>query len=233
MKQGRFIGVALSVALVIGATGMTSWAKSPKSHPPGNNGTVKVDGVEWDDAPNNEPHPGCTFEIDFYNYDEGDLDATYEFALQAPSGSGLLESGSLFIGEDPNGGGTDLDGSTGPIDLSDAFASSGATAHPKQGYHVMLTVHAEGSIGADVKHKVYWVTGCTQSVGTGGGAATGDDATGDDATGGQGGKKSRRAGVSSTSAAAGPAVDARSAGAAAIGRAAAATPILASPAFTG
>ena len=29
-----------------------------------------------------------------------------------------------------------------------------------QGFHVMLTINAEGSRGADVKHKVFWVTGC-------------------------------------------------------------------------
>ena len=29
-----------------------------------------------------------------------------------------------------------------------------------QGFHVKLTINAEGSQGADVKHKVFWVTGC-------------------------------------------------------------------------
>ena len=32
--------------------------------------------------------------------------------------------------------------------------------HPIQGYHVKLTVNAPGSIGADTKYKVFWVTGC-------------------------------------------------------------------------
>jgi hypothetical protein len=31
---------------------------------------------------------------------------------------------------------------------------------PQQGFHVKLTINAEGSQGADVKHKVFWVTGC-------------------------------------------------------------------------
>jgi hypothetical protein len=30
----------------------------------------------------------------------------------------------------------------------------------RQGFHVKLTVHAEGSQGADTKHKVFWVEGC-------------------------------------------------------------------------
>jgi hypothetical protein len=29
-----------------------------------------------------------------------------------------------------------------------------------QGHHVRLTVNADGSQGADVKHKVFWVEGC-------------------------------------------------------------------------
>ena len=42
-------------------------------NPAGNNGTVKIDGLEWDNHPDNEPHVGCTFEVDFYGFDEGDL----------------------------------------------------------------------------------------------------------------------------------------------------------------
>ena len=30
----------------------------------------------FDDHPNNQPHVGCVFQVDFYGYDEGDLDAT-------------------------------------------------------------------------------------------------------------------------------------------------------------
>ncbi len=41
-------------------------------NPPGNNGTVKIDGVEWDIHPNNEPHVGCVFQVDFYGFDAGD-----------------------------------------------------------------------------------------------------------------------------------------------------------------
>jgi len=132
--------------------------------PPGNNGVVKVDARPFDDAPDNEPHVGCTFQIDFYGYDEGDLEATYLLELHSPTGSGTLLTGTTPIGEDPAGGGTDLDASV-TIDLEDEVAASGADPHPKQGYHVKLTVHAEGSIGADTKHKVFWVT-CSPPLGT-------------------------------------------------------------------
>jgi hypothetical protein len=139
-----------------------------KTKPPGNNGTVKVDEIPFDDHPNNEPHVGCTFQIDFYGYDEGDLFATATFELHPPTTSPtgddlLLHDTDIFIGEDEAGGGTDLDASV-TYNLEDALQASGATPHPIQGYHVKLTVHAEGSIGADVKHKVFWVK-CGEDVG--------------------------------------------------------------------
>jgi hypothetical protein len=147
-------------ALILAIPMVAGGAPPGSTHPPGNNGTVKVDALPWDDHPDNEPHVGCVFEIDLYNYEQGDLWATYAFELWSPTGSGSLHDGEVFVGEDANGGGTDLDASTGPIDLSASLAASGAAPHPNQGFHVKLTVHADGSIGADVKHKVFWVTGC-------------------------------------------------------------------------
>ena len=48
----------------------------------------------------------------------------------------------------------------GKTSVEYALDVSGLTEHPDQGYHIKLTIHAEGSKGADVKHKVFWVTGC-------------------------------------------------------------------------
>jgi LPXTG-motif cell wall-anchored protein len=133
-----------------------------QTDPLGNNGTVKVDDVPFDDHPDNEPHVGCTFQIDFYGYDEGDLSATVLFEAIPPTvddwpdGTDLLTD-ELDIGEDAAGGGTDLDASE-TYDLTDALAA--IEPHPVQGWHVKLTVNAEGSQGADVKHKVFWVQGC-------------------------------------------------------------------------
>jgi hypothetical protein len=135
--------------------------------PPGNNGTVKVDGLDFDDHPNNQPHVGCTFQIDFYGYDEGDLNATVTFEDHAPTAdagltvtSGQGNPSTVFIGEDDNSGG----GSEAGLDASETYtlAFSGEP-HPVQGFHVKLTINAEGSQGADVKHKVFWVTGCAPS----------------------------------------------------------------------
>ncbi len=55
--------VAVPLAIMFGTTA--------NAIPPGNNGTIKIDGAAFDDAPNNEPHVGCTFQVDFYGFDEG------------------------------------------------------------------------------------------------------------------------------------------------------------------
>src|SRR5918994_1730118 len=130
-----------------------------QSVPPGNNGTVKVDDVVFDDHPDNEPHVGCVFEVDLYGYDEGDLSATVTFQAWAPTGDRgpVLLTDELDIGEDPAGGGTHLDASE-EYDLTQALA--GIEPHDEQGWHVKLTIHAEGSIGADTKYKVFWVSDC-------------------------------------------------------------------------
>jgi len=128
-------------------------------NPPGNNGTVKVDGLTFADTPNNEPHVGCMFRIKFFGYDEGDLNATATFKLIPPTGQGVLLTDSTFIGEDPAGGGKDLDAALN-VNLSGPIAASGVSPQPHQGFHIKLIVHAEGSRGADVKHKTFWVRGC-------------------------------------------------------------------------
>jgi hypothetical protein len=128
-------------------------------NPPGNNGTVKIDGVEFDTHPDNEPHVGCVFQVDFYGFDEGDLFADVTFDVWPPSGPmvTILED-TVDIGEDDNSGG----GSEAGLDASETYTLdlSGIEPHPNQGWHVKLTVNADGAQGADVKHKVFWVTGC-------------------------------------------------------------------------
>jgi len=139
-------------------------------NPPGNNGTVKIDRVAFDDHPNNEPHVGCMFQVDFYGFD-ADPDpanktyfAQVIFELHSPTAAGrtmTVTTGNLnpFIGEDDNSGG----GSGGQpgLDAAETYTLKfTGDPHPQQGYHVKLTVHAPGSQGADTKHKVFWVTAC-------------------------------------------------------------------------
>ena len=144
------------IAVMVGA--LAAMPGLALADPPGNNGTVKIDGVEFDTHPDNQPHVGCIFQVDFYGYDEGDLEADYTFELVPPTADGST-GGSVSIGEDAAGGGTDLDAEV-TVDLSSLINSSGVDPHSIQGYHVKLTVNAEGSQGADVKHKVFWVEGC-------------------------------------------------------------------------
>jgi hypothetical protein len=150
------LALAAVTGLILSASGVAPPAFAGPADPPGNNGIVKIDDLPFDDLPNNEPHVGCTFQVDFYGFDEGDLFANVTFTVQPPTGSGeTLLTDTVFIGEDPAGGGTDLDASeTYTLDFS------GFQPHPQQGFHIKLTVNAEGSQGADTKHKVFWVSGC-------------------------------------------------------------------------
>ncbi|HEY7478824.1 MAG TPA: hypothetical protein VIB62_11370 [Actinomycetota bacterium] len=155
MRRPRFaLAAAATVGLMI-VLSATSWAA------PGNNGTVKVDGLPFSELPNNEPHVGCWFQIKFFGYDEGDLDATATLRLKPPTaGTGTDLTESVSIGEDPAGGGRDLDArilfTTDEV-VAWLVANGPPEQHPHQGFHVKLIVHAEGSKGADTKHKVFWI----------------------------------------------------------------------------
>src|ERR1700675_4285351 len=151
----RTVIVVAGVLSLLSISGGSAWGGDP----PGNNGTVKVDGLPFGDQQSNEPHVSCLLQVDFYGFDEGPLNGTATFELQPPTGRGFLLSDSTFIGQGPAGGGNDLDASL-TEDLSGAIAVSGSSAQAHQGFHVALTVHADGSIGSDVKHKTFWVSGC-------------------------------------------------------------------------
>jgi hypothetical protein len=154
----------LTVAIAIVSAGLlamgaawVSMSASAAPNPPGNNGTIKIEEEPLTDQPNNEPHVDCLFLVEFRGYDEGDLSATVTFELQAPTlGGTLTVTGNTnpLIGGDPAGGANDLDAS------EEYRLDFGGPPHPIQGYHVKVTVHAEGSIGADTKYKVFWVQPC-------------------------------------------------------------------------
>jgi hypothetical protein len=151
----RMRPLLLAVAFLTAAFAMVA-VSSAQAVPPGNNGTVKIDGVEWDNHPNNEPHVGCEFEIDFYGFDEGDLDGRARLYMHPPTANGKVFDQTIDIGEDAAGGGTDHDGSI-YVDLNGLLTGD---PHPVQGYHIKLVVNADGSQGADTKHKVFWVQDC-------------------------------------------------------------------------
>ena len=63
VRLARRTGRAVALA---GCLALAGLATPAFADPPGNNGTVKIDGDAFDDDPNNEPHVGCTFQVDFY-----------------------------------------------------------------------------------------------------------------------------------------------------------------------
>jgi hypothetical protein len=157
-RRNKLLAILVAAALV-GLVTLLSGLASAAPNPPGNNGTIKIDDLPFDDAPDNEPHVGCIFQVDFYGYDEGDLDADVTFESHPPTGPvRVLLTDTVFIGEDDNAGG----GSEAGLDASETYTLdfTGIEPHPNQGFHVKLTINAEGSQGADVKHKVFWSTGC-------------------------------------------------------------------------
>ena len=164
LRSMLVVGSAVCVMVAVAGSALAA------GNPPGNNGTVKINGMPLETSGANDPHVGCAFAIDFFGFDEGAYTGTATFELQPPTGNGVLWVDSTFIGGDPARGGTDLDG-TLYEDLSVQIADSGVTAHPKQGFHVRLTVEAQGSIGAVTKHKTFWVTGCDDG-GEGGGESS-------------------------------------------------------------
>jgi LPXTG-motif cell wall-anchored protein len=125
--------------------------------PPGNNGTVKINGqgVDSSDDISNVPHVPCDFQVEFFGFDEGQT-ATITFTIHPPSGNGdVLLSETKTVSHDAAGGGLN--------DVDEVFPYSGTTfglenftAHPQQGYHVKLTIVSDGVPGGK-KHKVFWL----------------------------------------------------------------------------
>jgi hypothetical protein len=141
---------------------------SASQDPPGNNGTFKVDGLPYDDGKGNEPHVSCGFRLKFYGFDAGQT-GDITITGQAPSGSGLVSSKTgVLISDDAAGGGNDLDALV-PY-TADDLDLAGLTAHPKQGYHLKVTLSTDTPGG--VKHKVFWYEPCAtapETPGTPGG----------------------------------------------------------------
>ena len=132
-------------------------------NPPGNNGTVKVDATPVDQLPDNESHPSCEFQVDFFGFDEGDYSASATFTLISPTvavDTDFLTFGPIDVGGDPATGA----GTASGIDANQDFDLNnylyGYMGPDGKGAHVKLTVHAEGAMNADTKYKVFWVTGC-------------------------------------------------------------------------
>ena len=137
-------------------------AHAAAGDPPGNNGTVKVAELgDMDAPPDNDPHVGCTFTVEWYGFDQGpDIISDVTFEMQAPTARVVLHvdgPAQVFVGGDPASGAGTPTGLDGREQYTLTFHGD---PHPVQGYHVKLTVHTPGSRGADKKSKVFWVQGC-------------------------------------------------------------------------
>src|SRR5829696_2549354 len=105
------LGIAALVCL--GAVAAPSLAQATAQDPPGNNGTVKIaPHGDLDRIPNNTPHVGCSFDVQWYGFDEGaDIVSKVSFAEQAPTtdvGLSVAGPAEVFVGGDPaSGAGTD------------------------------------------------------------------------------------------------------------------------------
>ena len=154
--------------------------RGAQQDPAGNNGTFKVDGLAYDDGLGNEPHVTCGFRLKFYGFDEGQT-GDITIAGQAPSGSGVVSrKNDVLISDDAAGGGPNDVDEVVEYTMAD-LDLSGLTAHPKQGYHLKVTLETDTPGG--VKHKVFWLEPCVApttppAVGgtgneTGGGGGTG------------------------------------------------------------
>jgi LPXTG-motif cell wall-anchored protein len=156
----------LRPALITAAAGVACLALGTPAvaadDPRGNNGTVKIGDVAVDnviEGKANRPHVPCDFEVKFFDFDD-DQTAKITFTIHPPSADGGGNDGTVLLSEtktisdDPAGGGQDQDA---------VYAYSGSDfglerfkAHPKQGYHVKLTIESDGVPGG-VKHKVFWL----------------------------------------------------------------------------
>lgn len=134
-----------------------SGAKGSDEDPAGNNGTFKVDGLPYSDGMANEPHVTCGFRLKLFGFDEGQVgDVT--IAGHAPSGSGTVASlDDVTFSTDAAGGGPNDPDAIFEFTAAD-LDLAGLTAHPKQGYHLKVTL-STGEPGG-VKHKVFWFEPC-------------------------------------------------------------------------
>ncbi len=158
MKWGAGASVAGAALLALSALALSpAGGQADPPGPPGTNGEVKIDGTAFDDHPDNEPHVGCDFQVDFTNFDAGQS-AHVEFALQSPTlapGSNQNSAANILLTADvvmdENGEADET------YNLATALDESDATPQGNQGFHVKLTITSDGLPGNGTKFKVFWV----------------------------------------------------------------------------
>jgi hypothetical protein len=121
-----------------------------------NRGFIQVEGENIDDIPQNKPHQGCVFTIEFRNFDgTGLVTATLTLINPTPGGS---TSATATLEDDPAGGGHDLDAT---IVMSLSNIPGIEDVEPlmiagKPSLHVRLDVTTPWG----EKHHVFWAMNC-------------------------------------------------------------------------
>lgn len=151
------LATAATAALAAPALAAASPVKA--QDPPGGNGTVKIDGTAFDEGIDNEPHVTCEFRVRLFDFDQNER-GNLVFTAQPPTGSGatLLRRDSVTLSQDAAAGGQPDPDEVFEFSETD-LQLAGLTPHPKQGYHVKLTVERIG-VGGAGKHKVFWLHPC-------------------------------------------------------------------------
>jgi hypothetical protein len=150
----RRLTAAAAVLTAAVAVQLVSGVASATTTPPTTNdsGIIKVDGKPLDEHADNEKHVGCSFRVAFVGYDQPDLHAKVTFQAQQPTErpgtDQVLVQDVLLISGDR-------------VVKTYTLDFTGVTAHGKEGYHVLLTIHIEGTEAADTQHKLFWVTCCS------------------------------------------------------------------------
>lgn len=139
-------------------------ASGATQDPPGNNGTIKIDGVPYDGSHGNEPHVTCEFAVRFWGFDAAQT-ADITITAHAPTGAGtpLKHEPGVRISDDAAGGGQDPDAVR--YYRAAELPLAGITPHPKQGYHIRVDVDVLQAPGGS-KTKVFWLAPCAPTTST-------------------------------------------------------------------
>ncbi|MFE9691126.1 hypothetical protein [Micromonospora sp. NPDC005806] len=164
MPQRRHVARAALTAAA--ATACLALGSPAFADPPGANGTVKIDGPAYQEDNRNEPHVTCEFQVEFFNFDK-DEHATLIFEAWPPSAPDFHEVKrveNVLVSNDKASGGSYRNDPDEVFRFSAADLNlTAAMAHPKQGYHIKLTVDRQNHPEWTEKHKVFWLRPCGSS----------------------------------------------------------------------
>lgn len=177
LRSATALAALGALVLTSGGVLMTSASADQPTTSGGNNGTIKIDGIEFEagEAPSpgqqgNEPFVRCSFDVQWWNFTaedgnrdgDGRLDASVAFSLQEPTaGEGYALA--------PLGGALELAFTPGQVLNASQRYSPVISGTPqkgpddKHGYKLKVLVETEAAQGNSIKkHKVFWVSPCQE-----------------------------------------------------------------------